>query len=68
MTVSGVTGALLYLIHDMIIKALIFLIGGTIIHITGTSNLKEMSGLIRNHPQLGWMFLSLLYQWLVFHR
>lgn len=56
MTVSGVTGALLYLIHDMIIKALIFLIGGTIIHITGTSNLKEMSGLIRNHPQLGWMF------------
>ena len=40
----------------MIVKALIFLIGGVIIFLTGTSNLKEMSGLIRTHPALGWMF------------
>ena len=40
----------------MIGKALIFLLGGTIIHLTGTSKLKEMSGLIRLHPTLGWMF------------
>ena len=56
MTESGLTGSVYYLIHDMVIKALVFLIGGTIIHITGTSNLKDMSGLIRNHPFLGWMF------------
>lgn len=55
-TTEGVTGSLYYLIHDMIVKALIFLVGGTIIHLTGTSKLKDMSGLIRLHPQLGWMF------------
>ncbi|PKG24237.1 Na+/H+ antiporter subunit D [Niallia nealsonii] len=52
----GMTGALYYLIHDMIVKALIFLLGGTIIHLTGTSKLNEISGLIRLHPQFGWMF------------
>lgn len=55
-TTVGMTGSLYYLIHDMIVKALIFLLGGTIIHITGTSKIKEMGGLIRLHPQLGWMF------------
>ncbi|MGG3890447.1 Na+/H+ antiporter subunit D [Metabacillus fastidiosus] len=55
-TVEGITGALYYLMHDMIIKALIFLLGGTIIYLTGTSKVKEISGLIRLHPQLGWMF------------
>ncbi|MFF2447024.1 Na+/H+ antiporter subunit D [Neobacillus sp. NPDC058068] len=55
-TTEGMTGSLYYLIHDMIIKALIFLLGGTIVHLTGTSKLKEISGLIRLHPGLGWMF------------
>lgn len=55
-TTAGISGAIYYLLHDMIIKALIFLIGGTVVHLTGTSNLKEISGLIRRHPQLGWMF------------
>lgn len=55
-TEVGMRGATYYLIHDMIIKALIFLLGGTVIHLTGTSKLKEISGLIRLHPQLGWMF------------
>lgn len=52
----GMTGSIFYLIHDMIVKALIFLLGGTVIHLTGTGKLKDMSGLIRLHPQLGWMF------------
>lgn len=56
LTAEGITGSIYYLVHDMLIKALVFLIGGTIIHITGTSNLKEISGLIRHHPRLGWMF------------
>ncbi len=55
-TTVGMTGALYYLIHDMIVKALIFLLGGTVIYLTGTSNLRDLSGLIRLHPQLGWMF------------
>ena len=55
-TENGALGSIYYLIHDMIVKALIFLIGGVIVYLTGTTNLKEMSGLIRNHPYLGWMF------------
>ncbi|MFC0473989.1 Na+/H+ antiporter subunit D [Robertmurraya beringensis] len=55
-TTVGMVGSLYYLIHDMIVKALIFLLGGAIIHLTGTSKIKELSGLIRLHPQLGWMF------------
>ncbi|WP_062105413.1 Na+/H+ antiporter subunit D [Bacillus niameyensis] len=52
----GSLGSIYYIIHDMIVKALLFLIGGVIVYLTGTSNLKEMSGLIRTHPYLGWMF------------
>ena len=55
-TPMAMAGSISYLIHDMIIKALIFLIGGTMIHLTGTSKLKEISGLIGTHPYLGWMF------------
>lgn len=55
-TVEGMTGSIYYLIHDMVVKALIFLLGGTVIYLTGTDKLKEVSGLIRLHPQLGWMF------------
>lgn len=55
-TAVGMTGSLYYFIHDMIIKALIFLLGGTIIYLTGHSELKHMSGLIRLHPYLGFMF------------
>lgn len=55
-TSTAMAGAVYYLIHDIIMKALLFLLGGIMIKITGTSNLREISGLIRNHPLLGWMF------------
>jgi multicomponent Na+:H+ antiporter subunit D len=55
-TTNAITGSIIYLIHDMIIKALIFLLGGIVIYLTGTSKLREISGLIRTHPYLGWMF------------
>ncbi|OCA81490.1 Na+/H+ antiporter subunit D [Bacillus sp. FJAT-27225] len=55
-TPEGLTGAVFYLIHDMVIKALLFLIGGTVIAITGSSKLRDFSGLIQNYPYLGWMF------------
>ncbi|RDU38728.1 Na+/H+ antiporter subunit D [Neobacillus piezotolerans] len=55
-TTEGMTGAIYYLIHDIIIKALLFLIGGTIIALTSTANLRDFSGLIQTYPFLGWMF------------
>src|SRR5690625_50957 len=55
-TPAAVEGSIFYLVHDMIIKALLFLIGGTMIYVTGTARIENMSGLIRNYPPLGWIF------------
>lgn len=50
-------GAVSYLIHDMMIKAALFMIIGIIIAITGTSNLRKMGGLMKFYPTLGWTYL-----------
>ncbi|MDQ0229783.1 Na+/H+ antiporter subunit D [Metabacillus malikii] len=55
-TETAIEGSIYYLVHDMIIKGALFFIVGTIIAITGTSNLRKMSGLIASHPFLGWLF------------
>lgn len=53
---ASLTGALYYMIQDMIAKALIFILGGTIIRIFGTDKLREISGMILFRPLLGWLF------------
>ncbi|MBO1911871.1 hypothetical protein J4G37_44665, partial [Microvirga sp. 3-52] len=55
-TEVAIMGSIYYLVHDMIIKALLFLLAGTMIYLTGTSRIEDMSGLIRNYPVLGWLF------------
>ncbi|MER1958738.1 MAG: Na+/H+ antiporter subunit D [Solibacillus sp.] len=49
-------GAVYYLIHDMIAKALLFLLIGTMVMLTGEIVVKNMNGLIRNYPLFGWLF------------
>ncbi|WP_028608660.1 Na+/H+ antiporter subunit D [Paenibacillus harenae] len=53
---DSLDGAVFYLLHDMFAKALLFILGGLIVHLSGTSRLKEMGGLIRKYPAAGWMF------------
>lgn len=53
---DALDGAVFYLLHDMIAKALLFILGGMVIAAAGTNKLSEMGGLIRKHPLLGWMF------------
>ena len=60
MTPAAVEGSIYYLIHDMISKALLFLLGGTVITLTRTGQLSRMSGLIRNYPTLGWLFFIVM--------
>lgn len=55
-TPEAIEGSIYYLMHDMIVKALLFLLAGTMITLTGNSRIDYMSGLIRNYPTLGWLF------------
>jgi multicomponent Na+:H+ antiporter subunit D len=55
---AAVEGLVFYLLHDMIVKALLFMLGGVVITIAGTGKIKELGGLIKQHPVLGWMFFT----------
>ncbi len=54
---AGINGSIFYLIHDMLIKAALFFLVGIIAVIFGTTKLREMGGLIKTYPFLGWTFL-----------
>ncbi|WP_226643551.1 Na+/H+ antiporter subunit D [Mesobacillus subterraneus] len=56
LTPESLTGSVFYLIHDMNIKAALFLLVGIIVVITGTSDLNKISGMINRYPALGWTF------------
>lgn len=53
-------GATYYIMHDMIAKAMLFLILGTVVYLTGEIYMERMSGLIRNYPVFGWSFFIVL--------
>jgi len=55
-TFDSLTGALYYLLHDMMAKALIYILGGAIITIFGSDRLRKFSGLLLYRPSLGWLF------------
>lgn len=55
-TQTAIEGSIYYIIHDMIAKALLFLLAGAMIKMTGVTKFDQMSGLIRNSPVFGWMF------------
>lgn len=59
-TEAAFEGAIYYLMHDMIAKAMLFLLAGTMIFLTGETRFDKMSGLIRNYPVFGWMFFVVM--------
>jgi NADH-quinone oxidoreductase subunit M len=50
LTQAGVTGATLHVIYHAIVKALLFMAVGLIVHMTGKRNLDELRGLGRAMP------------------
>ncbi|WP_144463528.1 Na+/H+ antiporter subunit D [Siminovitchia fortis] len=59
-TPAAIEGSIFYLVHDMVSKALLFLLAGTMIALTGHAKMERMSGLIRNYPVLGWLFFLVM--------
>ncbi|MGM9950069.1 MAG: Na+/H+ antiporter subunit D [Lysinibacillus sp.] len=59
-TEEGFAGAIYYLVHDMLSKALLFLLIGTMVYLTGEIIVKRMNGLIRNYPLFGWIYFLVM--------
>lgn len=56
----GYAGAVYYLIHDILAKALLFLLVGMMTYLTGEIVVKNMNGLIRNYPLFGWLYFLVM--------
>ncbi len=57
LTAASLAGAIFYIIHHIIVKANLFLIGGMVEKLKGTSQLKKIGGLYHTAPLLGILFL-----------
>jgi multicomponent Na+:H+ antiporter subunit D len=55
------TGAVLYLIHDIMVKTNIFLISGLIYKIKGTVDIKELGGMYTGYPKLSLLIAVILF-------
>ncbi|MCB1026700.1 MAG: Na+/H+ antiporter subunit D [Microthrixaceae bacterium] len=56
-TVAGLAGALLYVIHHIIVKTTLFLVAGLVEVRAGSGRLKAIGGVARAYPVLGVLFL-----------
>jgi len=56
-TVAGLAGALLYIVHHIIVKTTLFLTGGLVERLAGTGHLDRLGGLVRTAPLVAVLFL-----------
>jgi multicomponent Na+:H+ antiporter subunit D len=56
-TVAGVAGAVFYTVHHIVAMTTMFLVGGLIEHVAGSSRLRRLGGMITTAPVLAVLFL-----------
>lgn len=55
--VAGLTAGVLYMVHHIVVKTALFMIGGAAEQLAGTGELKQMGGMARREPLLAAMWL-----------
>lgn len=60
-TQVAITGALIYLFHDIMVKTNIFLIAGLIRQLRGTMNMDKLGGLYSNYPKISLVIAIVLF-------
>ncbi|HUP76896.1 MAG TPA: Na+/H+ antiporter subunit D [Acidimicrobiales bacterium] len=56
-SVAGLAGAIFYIVHHIVVKTALFLVGGLVEQATGTSSLDRVSGLAHRSPLIGMLFV-----------
>ncbi|MDQ2649484.1 MAG: Na+/H+ antiporter subunit D [Actinomycetota bacterium] len=56
-TVAGLAAAILYAVHHIVAKTAMFLTGGLIEHVAGSSRLSQLGDLVRRAPLVAWLFV-----------
>jgi multicomponent Na+:H+ antiporter subunit D len=56
-TLAGVAAAVFSMVHHIIVKTSLFLVGGLVDHASGSSRLSRIGGMVRTTPFLAAMFL-----------
>ena len=55
-TLAGVAGAIVYVVHNMVVKTVLFLVAGVVERRSGSSRLSEVGGLVRDAPFVAVLF------------
>jgi len=55
--VAGLAAGILYMVHHIVVKTALFMIGGTAEYLAGTGELKQMGGMARREPILAGLWL-----------
>ncbi len=56
-TLAGIAGAILYIVHHIVVKTSLFLTGGLIEHVGGSSRLSRVGGMLGTAPLMAVLFL-----------
>lgn len=56
-TVAGLAGGIFYVLHHIIVKTALLMIGGGVEHLNGTGQLRDLGGQLRQRPGLALLFL-----------
>ena len=56
-TLAGVAGAVIYIVHHIVVKTTLFLVGGMIEETSGTGQLDRLGGLLHSAPLLAVLFM-----------